>query len=200
MKPELDQLLYNYIPDLNPKRGSLLLAEPMMKENYFKRSVVLILDADPAGGHLGLVMNNPSRFRVGDLFEDIPLLSRYPVFAGGPVGLDRFFMIHRLGDVLEGSGEIVPGLWIGGNLKDLSRFISEGGDVRGKVRFFFGYSGWVKNQLNNELEEHSWVVSEKPDLKYILRGSGNMYWRREVEKLGEPFRGWLLVPEDISNN
>lgn len=200
MEPNLSNLLYDYTPEFEPGKGSLIVSEPMMREEYFSRSVVLLLDADKSVGHLGLVMNKPSRFRVGDLFDAVPALDSFPVFAGGPVGPDRFFMIHELGEFLEGSGEIVPGLYIGGRLKDLAEYVASGGEVRGKVRFFLGYSGWTRGQLKGELENRSWSVIEKPDLKYVLRGSGNMYWRREVERMGEDYRGWLLVPEDVSNN
>ena len=42
----LHNLLYNNSTKVTPQRGSLLIADPMMEEVYFRRSVVMILDVD----------------------------------------------------------------------------------------------------------------------------------------------------------
>ncbi|MDE7159971.1 MAG: YqgE/AlgH family protein [Muribaculaceae bacterium] len=196
----IEKLLFDGLaPGTAPTRRALLLAEPLMKEPYFRRSVVLILEKDAAGGYIGLTLNKRAGLRLGDLFPGWTHGADIEVYSGGPVEEQRMFMLHTLGDVLSGSHEILPGIYVGGDLEDIGRYIKSGGDTEDKIRFFLGYSGWGADQLDKELLSRSWAVadvgSDREDVKRLLSGSENDYWRREVERLGDSCRSWLVVPE-----
>lgn len=196
----LSNLLYDYNPDVVPERGSLLISEPMMEEAFFCRSVVMILDIDRQRGHLGLVMNKLTHLTLQNLLPEWGNGKTVPVFCGGPVDNQRLFMLHTLGPRFEGASEVIPGIYVGGKIEDIVNYIDEGGDIEGKIRFFLGYSGWSKNQLKGERENHSWAVDLHPDPSGLLEGEGNSYWRREVKRMGENYRSWLMVPQDPSYN
>lgn len=183
-----------------PEAGDLLLAEPMMTDPYFGRGAILILDAPPQGGHLGLLMNKRTSVSLGELIPDWQAGKEIPVFCGGPVDMERLFMIHTLGDILKDSTEIKPGLYVGANLDDVVEYVESGGIVEGKMRFFMGYCGWSPRQLLQEMKNHTWVVSNHRDNDDILSGDGTEYWRNEVKFLGDEFRSWLIVPPDPSYN
>ncbi len=197
---DIEKLLFDGLePGTAPTRRALLLAEPLMKEPYFRRSVVLILEKDQAGGYIGLTLNKRAGLRLGDIFKDWVHGADIEVYSGGPVEEQRLFMLHTLGDIFPGSHEILPGLYVGGELEAISRYIKSGGEIEGKIRFFLGYSGWGAGQLDKELLSRSWAVAgpgtEREDVVRLLQGSENEYWRREVARLGDACRSWLVVPE-----
>lgn len=187
-------------PRTNITQGDLLLAEPLMDEGIFRRSAVLILDADAAAGYMGLVMNHKTSLTLQDLIPKWERGRRVSVYAGGPVDLQRLFMLHTLGTLFKGSKEVLPGVFVGANMDDVVKYVDSGGETEGLMRFFLGYSGWDSNQLESELLRNSWAVGRHEDASMLLKGAGNGYWRRQVKRLGDSYRSWLLVPEDAAHN
>lgn len=199
-KLDIESLIYKQPTNLAPGKGDLLIAEPLLNEPYFKRSVVLLLEEDAEQGHVGLTLNVPTPVTLSDIFPDWKDGKKVKVYCGGPVEADRLFMLHTLGDRFEGAMEVAEGLYVGANLDQVLEFIKEEDDVEGKIRFFLGYSGWGKDQLTTEILNHSWVVTRPGDMSEALTGKGDIYWRREVEKLGKDYRSWLVVPEEPMQN
>lgn len=195
-------LKVNGHPGRELMRGDLLLAEPLLKEQVFSRAAILVLDVDTSGGVMGLSLNKKLNHSLSDIIDGWDAGKRIPLFCGGPVDTSRLFMLHSLGERFPGSQEILPGIYVGGRIEDIVAYIEDGGVVDGKIRFFLGYSGWGDKQLKEELAANVWAVSRIDDDNSIdiLRGDGNAFWRREIERLGGSYRSWLLVPEDPSMN
>lgn len=201
--------------------GDLMIAEPLMRDEIFRRAVVLVLDAPgddkeqnraaadaelfDEAGIMGLVLNNKSQYTMANLMPDWEEGERVPLFIGGPVELERLFMLHTLGDLFPGSTEIADGIFVGGKLEDIVAYINEGGQIEGRMRFFLGYTGWGSGQLQQERDAKVWAHSSEKirtteDSPQLLRGSGNSFWRREVERLGSEYHNWLNVPQDPAEN
>lgn len=180
--------------------GDVLIAEPFMEESIFKRSSILMLEADRARGYMGLVLNHQIPLSMRDLIPGWKFGELVPLFAGGPVDLDRLFMLHTLGDRFSGSRELFPGLYVGARIDDVVGYVEGGGEVDGCLRFFLGYSGWGTDQLENEVLHNTWAIGRHEDADVLLHGSGNEYWRRQVEHLGDDYRSWLTVPVDAALN
>lgn len=185
---------------IDPGAGNLLLAGPMLLDKCFYRSVVLLLDREETGGHLGLVMNKPLEIHVDEILDDWPGTEKVPLYFGGPVELDRLFMLHRLGSIIDDSEEILPGIFVGGDTGQLRDYIASGAATEGLIRFYIGYSGWGSGQLTKELLENTWAVNQNPDASLLLTGAREDYWKREVQSLGSDFRSWLSVPAHPSLN
>lgn len=192
---DLCSLLHKDPVEVNPKAGQLLLAEPLMRDDMFGRSVIMILEQDAQGGHLGLCLNKGPLCTLGDLIPNLPVCNDIPLFRGGPVDMQRMFMLHRLGDRLPGSLPIAPGLYVGGDENELIKYLVGHPESEGEIRFFLGYSGWEAGQLTSEIMRNSWALNVAPDTNDLLRGRNDEYWRREVERLGPDYRSWLIVPE-----
>lgn len=200
MEMDIESMIYRHPSDVKPEKGDLLIAEPLLQEKVFKRSVIMLLEEDSQKGHVGLVLNKPTSITLKDLFPEWEAGEFVKVYCGGPVESDRLFMMHSLGDIFEGAMEIAPDLYVGAKVEDMLAFVNENPDIEGKMRFFLGYSGWIAGQLSSEIKHHTWALNHHSDTRMLLRGKGNTYWRREVERLGEDYRSWLVVPSDPSFN
>lgn len=191
---DIEGYVHKMPSELNPVSGQLLIAAPMMADPYFSRSVAVILDND-RGTHMGLTLNLRSDANVSMIFPHWSGLEHIPLFVGGPVDLERLFVVHRLGSMFDGSLEVIPGLYVGGNEQQLYDYLASGGETEGVLRFFCGYSGWGENQLVSEIVGHSWAVGQTDDMARLLEDSGESYWRREVRHLGPEYRSWLNLPQ-----
>lgn len=180
--------------------GSLLISEPLMTDPYFSRSVILVLDKPEDNGHFGLILNKRTELTLKDLMPDWEEGKNVPVYCGGPVDMERMFLLHTLGEELGSSIEISPGIYVGADLDKIIDYVNNGGSVDGKLRFFLGYCGWSPGQLSAEINGNTWAVNTVPESFDLLKGDGEEYWRREVSELGESYRSWLLMPTDPSLN
>lgn len=197
---DLGSLIYKDTLEVNPQKGDLLIAEPLLDQPYFKRSVVLLLEEDDNQGQVGLTLNVPTPVTLQDMFPDWHAGRKVRVYSGGPVESDRLFMLHTLGDFFDGAVEVAPGLYVGADLNQVMDYIQSEENLEGKLRFFLGYSGWAKDQLSAEILNHSWALARPSDKGDSLLGQGNDYWRREVARLGKDYRSWLLVPQNPEEN
>ena len=125
--------------NIKPGQGKLLISEPFLQDNYFKRTVVL-LGSHNEEGSFGFILNKELDIPLCDLVKDLPE-NKTKVFLGGPVQRDNLFYVHSLGDIIENSIEIGKGIFWGGDFSTLSDLIKRNEISRKQVRFFVGYSG-----------------------------------------------------------
>lgn len=57
--------------ELNATTGSLLISEPQLSDNFFKRSVILLSEHDTKGT-LGFILNKITDIKINDAVEDFP--------------------------------------------------------------------------------------------------------------------------------
>ena len=119
---DIEKLLIIKKNELAPGKGRLLLSEPFMDDFYFGRSVVLLIEHDPDGS-FGLIMNKPVSEKFNDIVGDFPHFDGQ-VYFGGPVQPDNMFILHTLGNLVEGCIEILDGLFWGGDLEVVKEQIS----------------------------------------------------------------------------
>ena len=179
-----------------PRGGDLLIAEPFMDENYFSHSVISVIDYEPKGGAMGVVLNHQSPSMLSDVLDDVDIKVDMPVYCGGPLALDRLFFLHNLGsDIIPGARPYAPGMFVGGDFDAIIEYINSGYPTDGRVRFFVGYSGWDEGQLEQELAEGTWAIDHwSGSPAELLKDSGDTFWHKTVRNLGEPYRSWRLVP------
>lgn len=190
---------FNYV-DLSKQyiaKGRLLLSEPFMLDPNFKRSVVLICDHNESGT-VGFILNKPVSVTLNEVLEDFPDFD-VPLSLGGPVQTDSLHYLHRAGDQLEGSIEVLPGIFWGGDFQTLQILIA--GEVIGQndVRFFLGYSGWDFGQLKNEIKEKSWI-SLRAKQNDIFRQPMENQWNEILERNGGEYKIIAHYPEDPQLN
>jgi putative transcriptional regulator len=191
-----DLLDFSGLNKLEPKKGRLLISEPFIEDDYFKRSVILLCEHDEEGS-FGFVLNN---FLDQSLFELTKEGNSYTgkISIGGPVQTNNLFYIHTLGNKIENAREIVKGLFIGGDFDELKKLIESGDANESNVRFFLGYSGWSENQLNEEMKRKSWFVA-KASFESIMHTADDL-WQETLKKMGGKFSMISNFPENPALN
>ena len=159
-----------------------LIAIPQLGDPNFARSVVLVLHHGPEGA-LGLIVNHPLELTLGTFAREqgMPCHSRVseiPVFRGGPVEPTRGWILHDDG-TLEERQEVLPGLSVSGSVESLSHMMAEGSNLR----LFLGYAGWGAGQLENEMQQGSWLTVEA-DPKHVLSTPPSDCWNAVLREMG----------------
>lgn len=94
---------------------------------------------------------------------------------------------------------IFENLYWGGDFAVLKDLIEQKKVLPDQLRFFAGYSGWSAGQLNDEIKENSWLVSQI-DVKSIMSLSTDNLWEQSLRSLGGRYRMWSNFPENPSMN
>ncbi|MDO5571275.1 MAG: YqgE/AlgH family protein [Bacteroidales bacterium] len=183
---------------IEPNPGCLLISAPFLDQLYFKRSVILLID-DMDNSVMGLIQNKPSRLFLNNIISGLEDIDRIPIFYGGPLQEDRLFYIHNLGDLIPNSIKISDNLYIDGDFNTVMSYLKSNQNIDGNIKFFLGYSGWSRNQLLNEIEDDTWLVSEN-NSNYILNQKGDEMWNEALSKLDSKFRQWLKYPKETYLN
>ncbi len=180
-----------------PQKGRILIAEPFLSGNYFNRSVVFLV-AHSTKGTVGFILNKKVDFPIHDVFPDFPKFDG-EVYLGGPVATDSIYFIHKLGTKLPGSIHVLGDLYWGGDFDVLKHDISTGEIKPQDIRFFLGYSGWDAGQLEDELKEDSWLVTDV-NQEDVMSQLDEDSWFDFVKKAGKQYSIWENFPENPSFN
>jgi putative transcriptional regulator len=194
-------LNYNFFePDnsLEPQKGKVLISEPFLQDNYFKRSIVLITEHDVTEGTVGFVLNKPVDIAINEIVENFPKTTA-SLSLGGPVNTNTLHYIHTLGDIIPESNKVVGNVYWGGDFEVVERLIQSGNISNDQIKFFLGYSGWSPDQLEEELNESAWLVSELSP-EEIMAPMNRNYWKRHLERMGKKYEMWSNFPEDPEMN
>lgn len=194
---ELDFNIFNIeYNKVAPKKGRVLVSEPFLQDTYFKRSLVLLTEHSEEGA-VGFVLNKPLEVKVNEVMNDFPI-SQASVSIGGPVSTNTIHYLHVLGDVIPNSVHVLDNIYWGGDFDAVKEMLRAGEIKPEHIRFFLGYSGWHAGQLENELKQNSWLVTEiKPT--QIMKPKANI-WKSTLSQLGEKYRIWSDFPENPSLN
>ena len=180
-----------------PARGRLLVSGPYLPDPYFRRTVVLLCDHNEEGS-FGFVLNRHMEMNVSDLVDNLPPIGS-KVSIGGPVQSGDLYYLHTLGPHIEGSHEIVDGVYMGGEYDQLRAILTTDPKLSKHVRFFEGYSGWSADQLEKEIEDKSWLITPA-DRKRIMNTRSRDLWGDTLRSMGREFAPLSNFPEDPSLN
>ena len=150
------------------QRGCLLVANPLLPDRNFDRTVVFLIAYAEDDGAIGVVLNRPSETAVAaPLPRWVHMAASPPViFVGGPVQHEAVICLAR--SMTHPAAANPPGAWrpvtpdIG--TLDLDMDPDALHDSLSEVRLFAGYAGWAPGQLEAEIDAGAWwVVEAEPD-------------------------------------
>ena len=160
---------------------------PGLADPNFWRSVILLGVHSDQEGAFGLIVNRELDIDLRDILaelgeagngEDLP-----GVLAGGPVQPNHGFVLFDRGKEEIGEGDITvsDSIVVSGNTETLARLAC--GDTDARYHLLLGYSGWYPGQLEQEIEENSWVVAPL-DASIIFDVPAEERWTAALRSIG----------------
>ncbi len=180
------------------KKGYVLFAEPTIQHDLtFNRSVILIAEQNESGT-VGFIINKKSDYSTVDLLPEFNI--NFPIYNGGPVEKENLYFIHKIPSLIKNSIKIKDNLYWGGNFDILVELINENKIKKNEIKFFLGYSGWEKEQLNNEIENKSWILAKNENVEKLPFQEKISIWKDKLEKIGGKYLLWSNSPENPQHN
>jgi putative transcriptional regulator len=144
------------------------------------------------------VLNKKFSKSLGDL---IPELAEFtiPVYSGGPVQKDTIHFLHQYPELIPGGEEVLDGVYWGGNFESLVTYVKNNDIDFNKIRFFIGYSGWSEGQLDDEMQEKSWLTVDAIR-KLIFHKHPEEIWKDSLKHLGGDYEMMINFPLDPQLN
>ena len=192
---------FNYDSKIKPSKGKLLISEPFMNDTNFERSVVLLCEHNEEGS-FGFILNNPTQATLQDVMtrreEEVAPIDA-PLFLGGPVEQNTLHFVHKYENI-QGAIPITRGVYWGGEFEEIMEPANGKEFNKKDFKFFLGYSGWGENQLNEEIDAGSWIVSDHVDPILIFHTHPEDMWKVVLKSLGGRFNIYSNYPVDPRYN
>lgn len=174
------------------KKGQLLIAEPsLIGDLHFNRTVILLADYNKKGS-VGFIINKPLKYTINDLLPDIK--GTLKIYNGGPVEQDSLYFIHNVPDLIPNSTEIANGIYWGGEFTITKELINSNKINKKNIRFFLGYTGWNHDQLQREISDESWIITNNKHGAKIIGKSTAEFWKKKIIEMGGEYLIWVNTP------
>src|SRR5262249_40358472 len=119
----------------------VLVAHPAFRDLDYRQTVVLASPA-PNGGHVGVILNRPTKRSLGSLFPDHEPSKEVvdPVFYGGPFSRGALVALVRA-DANPGGGSVLvmKNLYLAFRANTIDHVIES---TPNEARYYVGYIGW----------------------------------------------------------
>lgn len=146
-----------------------LIAMPSMLDPIFGGTVVYLCEHNHNGA-LGVVINKPTDMTMDVLFDRInlkleirpdtpdamPELYRRPVMFGGPVQVERGFVLHSTAEKYSSTLQVTDEVALTTS-KDVLEAVAHGNGPQ-RVLVTLGCSGWSPGQLEGEIGRNGWLT------------------------------------------
>ncbi|MCZ8154920.1 MAG: YqgE/AlgH family protein [Leptospira sp.] len=175
-------------------RGKLLISNSSVIQDYFHKTIVLMVDHD-ADGAFGLVLNKPTSQTLESLIKNLPETehSEKNVYSGGPVDNMFVTIVHNQKSSKDPGVQIIPGVFMARSYDTLVEVL-ESKDAH--FRVFQGYAGWTSGQLESEFEKLSWVVSEISESAIFQENESEELWKEALKHKGGIYKYFVEHTKD----
>ena len=153
----------------------LLVASPAFRDLEWRQTVLLAAPA-PSGGHVGVIINRPTRRSLGSLFPEHEPSKKVidPVYYGGPFSRGALVaLVHS--DIAPGAGTVpfMKNVYLAFRATTIDHVIET---TPNEARYFVGYVGWRPGELRAEIDRGLWSV---------LDADADLIFRKDTEGLWE---------------
>jgi putative transcriptional regulator len=152
----------------------ILIAHPAFRDIEY-RQTVLIAAPVPSGGHVGVILNRPTRRSLGSLFPEHEPSKKVldPVYYGGPFSRGALVALVRA-DAAPGAGSVMlmKNLYLAFRANTIDQVIES---TPNEARYFVGYVGWRPGELKGEIDRGLWSV-QNAELDTIFRKDTDGLW------------------------
>ena len=174
----------------------ILIAHPAFRDLEYRQTVLVAAPA-PNGGHVGVILNRPTRRSLGSLFPEHEPSKKVmdPVYYGGPFSRGALVALVRA-DNAPGSGSVplMKNLYLAFRANTIDQVIEA---TPNEARYFVGYVGWRPGELRGEIDRGLWSVAHA-DLEVIFRKDTEGLWE-ELLQQSKRIRALpdLALPPDV---
>ena len=142
-----------------------IIAMPSLNDPNFEQSVSYICEHNNEGA-MGVVINKPTNLTFAELCEQLEIeitdndTANYPIYDGGPVEVDRGFILHTPVGDWESTLEVTKDIGLTMS-QDIIEAIANGysSDNNPPKHFIIvlGYAGWSEDQIEDEIAANTWL-------------------------------------------
>jgi putative transcriptional regulator len=169
----------------------ILIAHPAFRDLEYRQAVLVAAPA-PNGGHVGVILNRPTRRTLGSLFPDHEPSKKVmdPVYYGGPFSRGALVALVK-SDNAPGTGSVLlmKNLYLAFRANTIDRVIET---TPNEARYFVGYVGWRPGELKGEIDRGLWSVLDA-DVDRVFRKDTESLWE-ELLQLTKRIRAESPVP------
>jgi putative transcriptional regulator len=144
----------------------LLVAHPSFRDIDYRQSVLLAAPA-PNGGHVGVILNRPTRRSLASLFPEHEPSKKViePVYYGGPFSRGALVALVKSGSTPgEGTVQLMKNLYMAFRVNTIDQVIETHPN---DARYYVGYVGWRPGELKMEIDRGIWsVLSADPEVVF----------------------------------
>ncbi|MDQ3213022.1 MAG: YqgE/AlgH family protein [Acidobacteriota bacterium] len=162
---------------------TLLLSMPQLRDPNFAQTVILLCDYLPEGA-FGLVVNRPTDAAATSMVRVEPPVESgndLVLYTGGPVEPGRGWILTAEEPVEPDYRTIVDGLYLSTSPALLRRVLETRPSPRAVV--LAGYAGWGPGQLDAELAQSAWLMSDVA-LDIIFDTDPGIMWEAAIRRIG----------------
>ena len=183
----------------------LLVAHPAFRDLEYRNTVLLAAPA-PNGGHVGVILNRPTKRSLGSLFPEHEPSKKVvdPVFYGGPFSRGALVALVRA-ESAPGAGSVLlmRNLYLAFRANTIDHVIET---TPNEARYFVRYVGWRPGELKQEIDKGLWSVMNA-EIDTIFRKETEGLWdelfqqtrRIHAEQAYPPFAAQAAYPLFASN-
>jgi putative transcriptional regulator len=158
----------------------ILIAHPAFRDLEYRQTVLIAAPA-PSGGHVGVILNRPTRRSLGSLFPEHEPSKKVvePVYYGGPFSRGALVALVRA-DSAPGSGSVplMKNLYLAFRANTIDHVIET---TPNEARYFVGYVGWRPGELKSEIDRGLWTVTGA-DIETIFRKDTEGLWEEMLQQ------------------
>jgi putative transcriptional regulator len=163
----------------------ILVAHPAFRDLEYRQTVLVAAPA-PNGGHVGVILNRPTRRSLGSLFPEHEPSKKVidPVYYGGPFSRGALVALVRT-DSAPGAGSVMlmKNLYLAFRANTIDQVIEA---TPNEARYFVGYVGWRPGELKSEIDRGIWTV-QGADVNMVFRKDTDSLWE-ELQQASKRIR------------
>jgi len=158
----------------------ILIAHPAFRDLEYRQTVLVAAPA-PNGGHVGVILNRPTRRSLGSLFPEHEPSRKVldPVFYGGPFSRGALVALVRAENA-PGSGSVLlmKNLYLAFRANTIDHVIET---TPNEARYFVGFVNWRQGELKSEIDRGLWSVTGA-DVDLIFRKDTEGLWEELLQQ------------------
>jgi putative transcriptional regulator len=158
----------------------LLVAHPQFRDLDYRQTVLIAAPA-PNGGHVGVILNRPTRRSLGSLFPEHAPSKKVvdPVYYGGPFSRGALVALVKAdGTPGTGSVPLMKQLYMAFRTNTIDHIIEE---TPNEARYYVGYVGWRPGERRAEIDKGLWSV-DNADVDVVFRKDTDGLWEELLQQ------------------